>query len=160
MENQHRMLAVDDAPEMLELVRMIFRRKGFDVTTARHAAPALSLCRELQPDIILLDINMPDVDGFELCRQMRQDTDAPIIFLTARDAAEDVELGFAVGGNDFVAKPFSCVDLVKRVKAILERSASGEEAHGAAREAVPAAPGGLLRLARQRQVPALTKAPG
>ena len=156
MENQHRMLAVDDAPEMLELVRMLFSRRGFDVTTARHAALALSLCREVQPDVILLDINMPDVDGFELCRRMRQVTAAPIVFLTVRDDTADVELGFAVGGDDYVAKPFSCVDLVKRVNSVLQRPVRDD----GGREAAPAGPGGLLRLARQRQVPVLAKAAG
>jgi len=116
-------LTVDDAPEMLQLLRLILKREGFDVVTAHHAASALHTAREAHPDAILLDINMPNMDGFELCSRLRQTTDVPIIFVSGRDAAEDVARAYSLGGDDYLVKPFSRADLVARLLACLSEAA-------------------------------------
>jgi two-component system OmpR family response regulator len=99
------------------------RHMGFDVTTATNGREALALAGTARPDIIVLDVMMPDLDGFEVCRRLRSDgVRTPVLFLTARDATEDKVRGLTTGGDDYLVKPFSLEELVARLHAVLRRS--------------------------------------
>jgi two-component system, OmpR family, response regulator len=118
-----RILVVDDEPNIRDLLAIALRHVGYDVTTADACAPAASEVRRRQPDLVVLDVMLPDGDGIELCGRLRRDgMRAPVLFLTARDATEDKVRGLTVGGDDYVTKPFSLEELVARVGALLRRS--------------------------------------
>ena len=124
-----RVLVVDDEEYIRDLVSSALRIAGFEVTDARDGQAALDAVRTEQPDLVVLDVGIPTVDGFEVCRRLReQGDDTPVLFLTARDAAEDRVSGFTKGGDDYVTKPFSLEELVARIRAILRRVASGPAA--------------------------------
>lgn len=120
----YRLLVVDDERDIAAMLRDLFTMKGYDVMTALNAREALALCGQ-SPDLILLDVNMPDMDGFSLCRQIRDFVPCPILFLTARIEDADKVMGFAAGGDDYILKPFSSEELLARVTAHLRR----EERH-------------------------------
>ncbi len=115
-----KILVVDDEKDITEMLDTFFRNKGYDVFIANNGQEALRKV-ELQPNIILLDVNMPDIDGFEICKRIRDYISCPIIFLTARIEDTDKVKGFISGGDDYVVKPFSLVELEARVIAHLRR---------------------------------------
>jgi two-component system OmpR family response regulator len=122
MERSTRVLVVDDEENITFLLGSALRHFGFDVTTAANGRQGLDAVRDFEPDLVLLDVMLPDLDGFEVCRRMRQDGErVPVLFLTARDATEDRVRGLTLGGDDYVAKPFSLEEVVARIHAILRR---------------------------------------
>ncbi len=115
-----RILVVDDNPNVLSFVQPALEREGYQVVTASDGAEALYQAEVLNPDLIVLDIEIPEPNGLEVCRQLRQRGDqTPIIFLTVRDSVTDLELGFEFGANDYVTKPFDMRELLARIKARL-----------------------------------------
>ena len=119
------MLVVDDEPYIADLLSTGLRFVGFDVRTAGSGLEALTSVREWRPDLLVLDVMMPGVDGFEVTRRMRADgRETPVLFLTARDAVEDKVAGLTIGGDDYVTKPFSLEEVVARVRALLRRRVS------------------------------------
>jgi two-component system OmpR family response regulator len=120
-------LIVDDEEYIRDLVSSAMRIAGFEVRSANDGHAAIAAVTSQQPDLVILDVGLPGLDGFEVCRRMRDDGDAtPVIFLTARDANEDKVSGFTKGGDDYVTKPFSLEELVARVRAVLRRSLASE----------------------------------
>ncbi|HEX3513170.1 MAG TPA: response regulator transcription factor [Trebonia sp.] len=127
-----RVLVVDDEPNIRELVQVALNFHGCAVTTGATGEDALQLARAYDPDLIVLDVLLPDIDGFEVCRRLRSvANDVPVIFLTARDATADTVTGLTIGGDDYITKPFSVEALVARVRAVLRRTArQGQRADG------------------------------
>lgn len=124
---KQKILVVDDEPDALELIEFNLKQAGYDVVTAADGAAALKKARAAQPDLVILDIMLPEIDGFEVCKLLRRDPATaaiPILMLTARAAEIDRVLGLELGGDDYVTKPFSPRELVLRVKKILERAES------------------------------------
>jgi two-component system, OmpR family, response regulator len=125
-EAEGRVLVVDDEANITELVAMALKYVGFDVATASSGRDALGSVGDFRPDLIVLDVMMPDLDGFEVCRRLRADgIRVPVVYLTARDATEDKVRGLTIGGDDYVTKPFSLEELVARIRAVLRRSGHG-----------------------------------
>ena len=122
-------LVVDDEPNIRELVQVALKFHGCAVTTAASGQDALRQAEAARPDLIVLDVMLPDLDGFEVCRRLRAaGNDVPVIFLTARDTSSDTVTGLALGGDDYVTKPFSVEALVARVRAVLRRATRGGDA--------------------------------
>ena len=118
-----RLLVVDDEESITALLETALRFMGHDVVVAATGAEALDAVMRHELDLIVLDVNLPDLDGFEVCRRIRRDGhDLPVIFLTARDADDDVRAGFTGGGDDYLKKPFSLEELTLRIGALLRRS--------------------------------------
>jgi len=118
-----RVLVVDDEPNIRELVQVALKFHGCTVTTAANGADAIRQAEAATPDLIVLDVVLPDIDGFEVCRRLRAaGNEVPVIFLTARDTSSDTVTGLAIGGDDYVTKPFSVEALVARVRAVLRRA--------------------------------------
>jgi DNA-binding response OmpR family regulator len=115
-------LIVDDEPGIVRLIAMYLEREGFGTVTARTGAEALEMVGRLSPSLVVLDIMLPDIDGWEVCREIRRSNDIPIIMLTARDEDEDKIVGLEMGADDYVTKPFVPRELVARVKVILRRA--------------------------------------
>jgi two-component system OmpR family response regulator len=122
MRTPHRILVVDDDPRICEVICFALEKAGLRTARARNGAEALARVETDRPDLIVLDIGMPEVDGLEVCRRLRQSSDVPILFLSARDEEIDRVLGLEIGGDDYVTKPFSPRELVARVNVILKRS--------------------------------------
>jgi two-component system OmpR family response regulator len=117
---------VEDDPNIVELLSASLRFAGFEVSAATNGAEALAAAREAHPDLVVLDVMLPDLDGFEVIRRMRDGgVRTPVVFLTARDATDDKIRGLTLGGDDYVTKPFSLEELTARIRAVLRRS-SGE----------------------------------
>ena len=116
-----RVLVVDDERALAEVVASYLRREGFEVTLAHDGPAAVDAAREGKPDLVVLDVMLPGFDGVEVCRQLRGFTDAYIIMLTARDEEIDKIVGFSVGADDYLVKPFSPRELIARVRAMLRR---------------------------------------
>lgn len=116
-----RVLVVDDDAKTVELVKLYLNRDGYKVLTAYDGVEALRLAREGHPDLIVLDIMLPGIDGFEVCRTLRSESDVPIIMLTARTAEQERLTGLGLGADDYVTKPFSPREVAARVRAILRR---------------------------------------
>jgi len=129
-----RILVVEDESTLLATLKYNLEREGFQVATAADGESALSLARQRQPDLILLDLMLPGVDGLQVCRILRQEMPAPILMLTAKVEEVDKVLGLELGADDYMTKPFSMRELIARVRALLRRS-----------ELQPAAAGDLLR---------------
>src|ERR1700742_4708024 len=121
MKVTYRILAVDDDLHIREVIRVALRKAGMTVTEARDGKEGLARFAADRPDLIILDIGMPELDGLEVCRQIRKSSDVPILFLTARDDEIDRVLGLEIGGDDYVTKPFSPRELIARVNVILRR---------------------------------------
>lgn len=119
----NRILVVDDEPHIRDVITFALERAGMMVSVARDGSEALIAWRRTAPDLIVLDIGMPELDGLDVCRQIRRSSDVPILFLSARDEEVDRIIGLEIGGDDYVSKPFSPRELVARVKAILKRAA-------------------------------------
>ena len=118
-----RLLVVEDEPNILELLSASLRYAGFDVVTAAAGTEAVQAAQRHRPDLIVLDVMLPDMDGFDVIRRLRGGgARIPVVFLTARDATEDKIRGLTLGGDDYVTKPFSLEEVVARVRAILRRS--------------------------------------
>jgi DNA-binding response OmpR family regulator len=115
-------LIVDDDPVLADLVSFAMRREGFQVIQARDGAAALRRWEEEEPDIIVLDVNMPILNGFAVCRRIRAQADTPIILLTVRGDEDDIVRGLELGADDYIPKPFSPRQLVARVHAVLRRA--------------------------------------
>ena len=128
-----RLLVVDDEPNIVELLAASLRYAGFEVATAATGTAALQLARTFRPDLLVLDVMMPEMDGFELVRRLRgEGARTPVLFLTARDATEDKVTGLTLGGDDYVTKPFSLEEVVARIRAVLRRTTE-RQAHQATR---------------------------
>ncbi|MCB9745538.1 MAG: response regulator transcription factor [Alphaproteobacteria bacterium] len=125
-----RILVVDDDPRLREVVRYALSRAGFDVQEASDGAKALEAFRAEVPDLIVLDVMMPEMDGLSVCREIRRDSEVPIVFLSSKDEELDRILGLELGGDDYVTKPFSPRELVSRVKAVLRRAKPREAPAG------------------------------
>ncbi len=117
-----KVLLVDDDVDMLELLHYVLRREGYTVRTAIDGRQALDLWENDTPHIVLLDNNLPRVDGYEVCRQIRARSETPIIMVSARDSEADIIRGLETGADDYVTKPFSAKQLVARMRAVLRRS--------------------------------------
>ena len=118
-----RLLVVDDEDSLLDLLGDALRFAGYDVHLARSGFEALRLVADTEPALILLDVNLPDLDGFEVCQRLRRDgTNVPVIFLTARDDPADLRSGLTRGGGDYVTEPFSLEELNHRIQAVLRRT--------------------------------------
>jgi two-component system OmpR family response regulator len=125
----HRILVVDDEPNIVDVISMALRFHGFDVEAAGTGAAAIAAVGSFRPDLIVLDVMLPDMEGFDVARRLGAErARVPIIFLTARDATEDKVRGLTVGGDDYVTKPFSLEELVARVRSVLRRAGVGESA--------------------------------
>ena len=136
MPGQH-LLIVDDEENLRSMLAAALQHHGYDVSTAENGRDALDVVARDRPDLVLLDVMMPDLDGFEVCRRLRAQGDrTPVLFLTARDATEDKVRGLTLGGDDYLQKPFSLDELVARAEAVLRRSTA----------ASGAAPGSVLEL--------------
>ncbi|MGL4489760.1 MAG: response regulator transcription factor [Rhizobiaceae bacterium] len=114
-------LIADDDGHIREVIRFALEKAGMDVIAAKDGAEALRLFGERSPELIVLDVGMPELDGLDVCRELRKTSDVPILFLSARDEEIDRILGLEMGGDDYVTKPFSPRELVARVKVILKR---------------------------------------
>lgn len=133
---QHRILVVDDEEYLTDLLSTSLRFQGFEVAIADNGFGALATAGSFEPDLILLDVMMPDIDGMEVCRRLRSaGNQVPVIFLTARDTKADLLSGFTVGGDDYIAKPFSLEEVVVRIRAVLKRSSAVAEESQALRYA-------------------------
>ncbi|MGW6931481.1 response regulator transcription factor [Lentzea sp. NPDC054927] len=118
-----RVLVVDDESTLAELMSMALRMEKWDVRTALDGQTAVRTAREFRPDVVVLDVMLPDFNGFEVLRKMRADFPAlPVLFLTAKDAVEDRIAGLTAGGDDYVTKPFSLEEVVLRLRALLRRT--------------------------------------
>jgi two-component system, OmpR family, response regulator len=125
--DSHRILVVDDEPNIADVVSMALRFQGFAVETAGTGTDAISAVTSFRPHLIVLDIMLPDMDGFDVAQRLgAQRARVPIIFLTARDATDDKIRGLTLGGDDYVTKPFSLEELVARIRAILRRTGLAE----------------------------------
>ncbi|MHB9145887.1 MAG: response regulator [Symbiobacteriia bacterium] len=123
-----RVLVVDDEPSIVELAAFNLRRAGFDVLTAADGPAALEAVRALSPQVVVLDVMLPGLDGFEVCRQLRQWSTVPVLMLTARKDEVDRVVGLEIGADDYLTKPFSPRELVARVKALVRRVRLDREA--------------------------------
>ena len=119
----HRVLVVDDEPNIVDVISMALRFQGFDVESAGTGAQALSAVAEFRPHLIVLDVMLPDMEGFDVANRLgAQRSRVPILFLTARDATEDKIRGLTLGGDDYVTKPFSLEEVIARIRAVLRRT--------------------------------------
>ena len=123
-----RVLVVDDEQMLADLLASALRYEGWEVTTAGTGVAAVRAAREIEPDVIVLDIMLPDFDGLEVMRRIHgRQSNVPILFLTAKDAVEDRVAGLTAGGDDYVTKPFSLEEVVARLRALLRRSGASAE---------------------------------
>jgi DNA-binding response OmpR family regulator len=123
-------LVVDDDRVLAEILAFTLQRIGLDVIQAYDGRTALERWSETEPDLVILDVNLPDVSGFEICRQIRAEANTPIILLTARDKEDDIVHGLEIGADDYITKPYSPRQLVARVQAALRRSGARLERGG------------------------------
>ncbi|MBC7251863.1 MAG: response regulator [Anaerolineae bacterium] len=125
LESRGRIMVVDDDPDISAMLRTYFTLQGYEVDIVSHGADVLSACRRHRPDLVLLDIMLPDVDGYEVCRELRSDlytSNIPIIFLTQKDSRTDRLAGLALGSDDYITKPFNVEELKLRVRNCLRRA--------------------------------------
>ncbi len=120
-EPVYRALVVDDEAPLAEVVASYLEREHFEVTVCHSGTDAVARAREVDPDVVVLDLGLPGIDGVEVCRQLRMFSDAYVVMLTARDTEVDTIVGLSVGADDYVTKPFSPRELVARVRAMLRR---------------------------------------
>ena len=120
--NQYKIMLVDDEPDILDLLEKALNIEGFEnITKIDNGLLAVSTCRTFKPDMIILDVMLPDIDGYEVCKQIREFSHCPIIFLSSKNDELDKILGLAVGGDDYVTKPFTTMELLARVNSHLRR---------------------------------------
>ncbi len=131
MDSEQRILVVDDEPSITDAVATSLRYEGFAVDVATTGRTALTSAQERPPDLIVLDVMLPDLDGLEVTRRLRADgIGVPVLFLTARDAVEDKVAGLTIGGDDYVTKPFALAEIIARVRVILRRTGGGDADDG------------------------------
>lgn len=150
-----RILVVDDEPSVTDLIAYNLRKALYDVQVAADGRTAVHLAREYQPDLILLDLMIPEVDGLDVCREIRKSSDVPVIMITARGEELDRVLGLEIGADDYVTKPFSMRELMARIKAVLRRPLrppGGPTDGEAASSALLRGPGNLLMDVERRSV--------
>jgi DNA-binding response OmpR family regulator len=116
------LLIIDDDAKLNELLKDFLKNFGFEVVTATHPAKGLKMLKQARPDLVILDIMLPEMDGFEVCRQIRQTSDVPIVMLTARGETTDKVVGLELGADDYLAKPFEPRELVARIQSVLRRT--------------------------------------
>jgi len=122
-----RLLLVDDEDNLRTMLEAALNHHGFEVVSAANGRQALDAVAATHPALIVLDVMMPDLDGFEVCRRLRQNGNrTPVVFLTAKDSTEDAVRGLTLGGDDYLVKPFSLEELVARINAVLRRTGAGE----------------------------------
>ncbi|MGD9703424.1 MAG: response regulator transcription factor [Acidimicrobiia bacterium] len=127
MAGEH-LLIVDDEDNLRSMLAAALRHNGFDISSASNGREALDIVASARPDLVILDVMMPDIDGFEVCRRMRTEGDrTPVLFLTARDATDDKVRGLTLGGDDYLQKPFSLEELVARANAVLRRAGQADD---------------------------------
>src|SRR6185295_11133906 len=131
-----RVLVVDDEPIVTEVVQRYLIREGYQVSVAADGRAALKEARDGAPDLVILDLMLPEIDGLEVCRQLRSESSVPIIMLTAKGEDSDKILGLGLGADDYMTKPFSPGELIARVKAVLRRTQA----------AAPAMPGDVVKV--------------
>lgn len=124
-----KILVVDDEAEITELISLYLTKNGFHVVTAETGEQAIELTRTIKPDLIILDILLPGLDGIEVCQELRKDNNVPILFLSCKSEDTDKVLGLTVGGDDYITKPFSPSELLARIKAHLRRNRLLNTAH-------------------------------
>ena len=122
-----RILVVDDDSNICELLRLYLEKDGYEVSIANNGGEAVKMFQELSPDLMLLDIMLPVLDGWQVCREVRKFSDKPIIMLTAKGETFDKVLGFELGADDYVVKPFDAKEVMARIKAVLRRTGSTEK---------------------------------
>ena len=125
-----RVLVVDDEESIIEFVSYNLRKEGYEVSVATNGDAALDLAKEQPFDLVVLDVMLPGIDGYEVCRRLRAMTDVPVLFLSARDTELDKVVGLEIGGDDYLAKPFGIRELQARVKALLRRAPAGSREEG------------------------------
>ncbi len=138
---KYRILVVDDEPAVSDLLAYNLQKAHYEVMVAPDGQEALRLSREISPDLILLDLMIPEVDGLDVCRELRKSSDVPIIMITARGEEIDRVVGLELGADDYVTKPFSVRELMARIKAVLRRTESDDK--GSAPSSVLHGPGNL-----------------
>jgi two-component system, OmpR family, alkaline phosphatase synthesis response regulator PhoP len=152
----HRILVVDDEPAVTDLLAYNLRKAHYDVLTAADGRTALHLAKESKPDLILLDLMIPDVDGLDVCRELRKSSGVPIIMITARGEEIDRVVGLEIGADDYVTKPFSVRELMARIKAVLRRALrpqnDGADAQGQEPSTLLRGPGNLLMDVERRSL--------
>jgi len=121
-----KILAVDDEQNILELIKLYLTREGYEVDTVTRGSEALPKLAQFNPDLVILDLMLPDTDGFEVCRQIRNKSKRPILMLTARKEDVDKIVGLEMGADDYLTKPFNPRELIARIKAILRRYQTGQ----------------------------------
>ena len=149
----HKILVVDDERAITDLLVYNLRRNGYQAIVAHDGRQALRLARVEQPDLVILDLMLPGLDGLDVCRALQRENPVPIIMLTARDEEVDRVVGLELGADDYVTKPFSVRELMARVKAVLRRVASGETTAAAAYRIGPLEVDTLSREARLEGTP-------
>ncbi len=122
----YKVLVVDDDSNISTLLRLYLEKEGFEVSTAGDGEEALSVFEKVQPDLILLDIMLPKLDGWQVCREIRKTSQCPIIMITAKSETFDKVLGLELGADDYIVKPFENKEVVARVRAVLRRTSTGE----------------------------------
>jgi len=136
---KRRIAVIEDEATIADSVAARLRAEGFEVETAGDGHAGVELCRRFRPDLVVLDLMLPGIDGLEVCRRIQRDRELPVLMLTARDSETDLEVGLAVGADDYVTKPFSSRELVARVRALLRRAGRAPAAAD-----VPVRVGGLV----------------
>ncbi len=127
-----RVLVVDDEPSLRDLLSLALRYEGWEIQTAADGGSAVRIARDFRPDAVVLDVMLPDIDGLEVMRRLREnDSAVPVVFLTAKDAVEDRVAGLTAGGDDYVTKPFSLEELVARLRGLIRRSGAAAVTAGA-----------------------------
>ncbi|MEG0767734.1 MAG: response regulator transcription factor [Clostridia bacterium] len=126
MKDKMQILLVDDDPNIRQLVRLYLEKEGFEVTTAERGDTALEIFRKHPPHLILLDVMLPGMDGWQVCREVRKVSNIPVIMLTAKDETFDKVLGLELGADDYIVKPFEPKELIARIKAVARRYQSGD----------------------------------
>jgi DNA-binding response OmpR family regulator len=124
---QRRIAVIEDESTIAAAVAARLRAEGFEVETAADGLAGVELCRTFRPDLVVLDLMLPRLDGLEVCRRIQRERHVPVLMLTARDSETDLEIGLAVGGDDYLTKPFSPRELVARVRALLRRAERAPE---------------------------------
>jgi DNA-binding response OmpR family regulator len=120
--SRERIAVIEDEPTIAASIAARLTSEGFEVETAGDGLEGVELCRSFRPDLVVLDLMLPGLDGLGVCREIQRDRRVPVLMLTARDSETDLEIGLAVGGDDYMVKPFSPRELVARVRALLRRA--------------------------------------
>lgn len=142
-----RVLLADDDPDISEIVGFVLKRQGFQLLTAANGVEALEVARRERPDLIVLDVMMPRMDGYEVCRRIRASNDVPIIMLTAKDDEASKVMGLDIGADDYLTKPFSHKELLARIRAVMRRTLFDKETM-----APPILEAGAIRLDSSRHL--------